>query len=117
MIRRLVPGLVASLLSACGASTTAPAADAGHAALTYYEHIKPLVDRACARCHVAGGIAPFPLTTYAEVAAYAGIAKLAITQRTMPPRGSTAAPLRASRPPSQHRCPTTRRGSPGSTAA
>ena len=52
---------------------------------SYYRDAKPIVDAKCARCHVADGIAPFPLTTYEEVALYADIIKQVVNDRTMPP--------------------------------
>jgi hypothetical protein len=55
------------------------------AAPTYYQNIKPLLDAKCGDCHVAGGIAPFALTTYEQVFAYATAIRGAVVRRVMPP--------------------------------
>ena len=71
-----------------GASTTGAPTGAGGAGAegpTYYRDIKPLVDVKCTGCHVEGGIAPFPLTTYAEVSANATSIVGAVSSRLMPP--------------------------------
>jgi hypothetical protein len=54
-------------------------------ALTYYQNIKPIIDGRCAGCHQTDGIAPFSLTTYAQVSAMAGSVKEAVVSRRMPP--------------------------------
>src|SRR5690349_17959866 len=41
------------------------------ASVTYYKHVQPIIQNHCLGCHLAGGIAPFPLTSYEEVAAKA----------------------------------------------
>lgn len=52
---------------------------------TYYRDVLPIIEDHCQGCHVAGGIAPFALTTYAEVAAHA-VGIVAYTQvGLMPP--------------------------------
>ena len=48
----------------------APVADAGPS-VTYHHDVAPILATYCNRCHVAGGIAGLPLTTYAEAAAQA----------------------------------------------
>ena len=53
--------------------------------VTYYQQLKPVIDAKCVGCHSADGIAPFPLTTYDEVAEVAGVALLNVEQRKMPP--------------------------------
>jgi hypothetical protein len=52
---------------------------------TYHRDVKGIVDAKCTSCHVAGGIAPFALTTFAEVSAQKGAVKAAVQNRTMPP--------------------------------
>ncbi len=52
---------------------------------SWYAEVKPLVDAKCGRCHVEGGIAPFPLGTAEQLAALAGPIRTAIDQGTMPP--------------------------------
>ena len=53
--------------------------------VTYFGDIKPVVDAKCASCHTGGGIAPFPLQTYADLVEYMPLAETAIHERTMPP--------------------------------
>ncbi len=52
---------------------------------TYYADLKPIVDNRCASCHEAGGIGPFPLETYDEVAAVGEIVANAVESGQMPP--------------------------------
>src|SRR5690349_16461633 len=73
-----LPGLMAgcgvgdSMLPAdFAACPAAPAPTPPPDGLTYYADAKPILDARCGSCHVEGGIAPFPLTTYAEVVDYA----------------------------------------------
>lgn len=95
-------GLSLSLLAACNTDSQAGSEDASseagetdaesgdetgepQATYTYWRDGKAVLDRHCADCHVSGDIAPFALTTYAEVAAVAPILPLAIEAGTMPP--------------------------------
>jgi len=55
------------------------------AAPTYTEHVAPLLARKCTRCHVDEGIAPFPLTTYADVRTQLDEVRDAVVTHTMPP--------------------------------
>jgi hypothetical protein len=52
---------------------------------TWHADVAPLVASRCEGCHTAGEIAPFPLTTYAEVSAVGEAVKAAVTDRRMPP--------------------------------
>ena len=52
---------------------------------TYYKDIKPVVDMKCSGCHQAGGIGPFPLTTYEEVSSQKDLALWSMESRSMPP--------------------------------
>ncbi len=65
-----------------GAEPTDPMGDP---AVVYWRDIKPIVDARCVACHSADGVAPFPLTTYEEVALYAGAIGPAIASGQMPP--------------------------------
>jgi hypothetical protein len=52
---------------------------------TYARDIKPILDARCINCHDAGGIAPFPLTSYAEVSPMAAAIGAVVSTRQMPP--------------------------------
>lgn len=52
---------------------------------TYHQTIKPIVDAKCTGCHVEGGIAPFPLTSYEALRARAAGVRAAVSNRSMPP--------------------------------
>ena len=55
------------------------------AAVTFSQHIAPLVFQHCTSCHRVGEVAPFPLTTYAEVASHGQTIKYVTGTRYMPP--------------------------------
>lgn len=60
-------------------------ADPVPATPTYYKDVLPIIEAHCQGCHIAGGIAPFALTSYEQVAAHAAII-VAVTQTGhMPP--------------------------------
>jgi hypothetical protein len=71
---------LAILIAGCSSSGTGTPD-----APTYHHDVKPIVDARCGGCHVQGGIAPFALTTYAEVSAQKAAIKGAVSSRTMPP--------------------------------
>ena len=52
---------------------------------TYYGDVKPILDAHCTSCHVEGGIGPFALTTFDDVAAVASLVASAVESRAMPP--------------------------------
>jgi hypothetical protein len=79
----LSPILAAVFLAACSESAAPPPSPAQ--ALTYHRDVAPLVQQKCGSCHVEGGIAPFPLQSYAEVFAMRGAVKAAVKARIMPP--------------------------------
>ncbi|MDZ4679814.1 MAG: hypothetical protein SGI94_05195 [Saprospiraceae bacterium] len=56
-----------------------------NASLSYYQHIKPIIDNHCVVCHRAGQSAPFPLTTYEDVEKRAHFIQMAVESRYMPP--------------------------------
>ena len=53
--------------------------------LTYYQHIKPIIDQHCVVCHDEGQAAPFLLTTYEAVEKRAHFIQMAVESRYMPP--------------------------------
>jgi thiol-disulfide isomerase/thioredoxin len=54
-------------------------------AITYHNRISRIVQANCVECHRDGGVAPFSLTTHADITAHAGMIKQVIEQGTMPP--------------------------------
>jgi hypothetical protein len=85
-----VAGLSAAVALGCGGSaapTTAAtdSTDQVGASLTYYRDAKPIIDARCATCHLSGDIAPFALSSYAEVKAVAPLLSRAIESGSMPP--------------------------------
>ncbi|MFP4596759.1 MAG: monooxygenase [Persicimonas sp.] len=53
--------------------------------VTYYQHVKPIMDGRCVSCHYDGGIAPFALSSYEETKqARAGV-RAQVSSRQMPP--------------------------------
>lgn len=53
--------------------------------LTYVRDIEPLLNAKCVNCHTAGGIGPFALDTYEQVAAAKGAVKASVESGSMPP--------------------------------
>jgi hypothetical protein len=53
--------------------------------VTFSHDVAPLLYRHCASCHHAGAGAPFPLITYADTAAKAGLIAAVTAKRYMPP--------------------------------
>ena len=93
MKRLLASLLFSSLFAACGGDDDgASPGDSGGdddgvdpAALTYHRDVKPIVDAKCAGCHTDGGIAPFPLQSYADFEDCEGMVRVAVEDRIMPP--------------------------------
>ena len=52
---------------------------------TYYQDIKPILDKHCIGCHVAGGIAPFSLTSPEEAVKRAPVIARVTSSNYMPP--------------------------------
>jgi mono/diheme cytochrome c family protein len=55
------------------------------AAVTYSEHVAPILYRSCTQCHRPGQPAPFPLLTYRDAQSHAAVIAERVTSRTMPP--------------------------------
>jgi hypothetical protein len=70
---------------AADGASAGPGALPPSARITYYQHIKPIVDAKCVRCHVDGTVAPFALDSFAQVKKYASFARSAINSGSMPP--------------------------------
>ena len=56
-----------------------------HDAVTYAKDIAPILDQKCATCHHAGEVAPFALTSYADVKRRAQFIAAVTQSRYMPP--------------------------------
>jgi hypothetical protein len=53
--------------------------------VTYYQHVKPILDGRCTNCHISDGIAPFELGTYDQAKAMKAGIRAHVSARTMPP--------------------------------
>jgi len=53
--------------------------------VTFHKDVEPILQRSCQSCHVSGGIAPFPLLTFSQASAYAGLMVEQTQSRAMPP--------------------------------
>ena len=53
--------------------------------ITYHNRISRIVQTNCVECHRDGGVAPFALTTHADVTAHAAMIKQVVEAGTMPP--------------------------------
>lgn len=102
--------LLAATLAACsrssatqGAAKERPAAVVPRAAEvvpsalpfhepTFARDVRPLLEKHCQRCHVRGGVAPFPLVTYAEAKDLAASIADETRSKRMPPWGARETP-------------------------
>jgi Copper type II ascorbate-dependent monooxygenase, C-terminal domain len=85
--RRLLV-VVASAMAVFGAVTAFASrisASSAPARPTYYQNVKPILDSRCAGCHFSGGVAPFPLQTYAQARRHRAAIAHAVGMRHMPP--------------------------------
>ena len=73
------------LLSLLTASLLSFRAQAQATQLTYSEHIAPILNAHCVRCHRPGEVAPFSLLTYADAVAKGSTIKAATGSGYMPP--------------------------------
>jgi peroxiredoxin len=62
-----------------------PGSGSSKSAVTYARHIAPVLQRHCVKCHQAGSIAPFALTSYADAAGWADTIREVIEEQRMPP--------------------------------
>lgn len=82
----MLRSVIVTIAVAVGCAGPVPgSADAEPDAATYHRDIAPILALHCVECHRSGGIAPFPLTTHAEVAPLAAAIAAATAERTMPP--------------------------------
>ncbi len=52
---------------------------------TYHKDTRAIIEKNCVTCHVAGGVAPFPLDSYGKVKAVAAAALFSVENGSMPP--------------------------------
>ena len=52
---------------------------------TYHKDTRAIIEKRCVTCHVAGGVAPFPLDGYNKVKAVAAAALFSVENGSMPP--------------------------------
>ena len=67
---------------------TPPVVVAPPGTVTFHKDVEPVLQKVCQNCHVAGGIAPFSLVTYADAK---GVAESIVQQthdKKMPPWGA-----------------------------
>ena len=57
-------------------------------AVTFHKDVVPVLQKVCQNCHVAGGIAPFSLVTYADAKVMAASIVQQTADRMMPPWGA-----------------------------
>ena len=53
--------------------------------VTYHGRIARILEAHCVACHRAGGSGPFPLDTYEDLSAHAGMVREVVARGTMPP--------------------------------
>lgn len=68
-----------------GCKITLPAVPKLATAVTYYEHIAPVLQQHCVECHRPNGGTPFPLVTIEDVLAHAEMIVEVVADRRMPP--------------------------------
>lgn len=68
-----------------GCSITYPSVPEPESPVTYAEHIAPIINQHCIRCHHEGGGAPFGLETYGKAARRADMLAEVVSEGRMPP--------------------------------
>ncbi len=61
-------------------------------AVSFHKDVEPILQQHCNMCHVANGIAPMPLVTYADSKPYATLMAAQTSARAMPPWGAVSTP-------------------------
>jgi len=84
LVALLALAAIGPLPRAAGAQA-ALASDRGDAAVTFTRDVVPILQRNCQVCHQPGAIGPMSLITYEEVRPWAGVIKLRVEEREMPP--------------------------------
>jgi hypothetical protein len=71
-----------------GPGDTPPVSPAPPGAVTFHKDVAPVLQKVCQNCHVAGGIAPFALVTYADAKGVAASIVEQTKSKAMPPWGA-----------------------------
>lgn len=79
-----LPTAMAEITSDCPLSFPPLVTEAGHVP-DYATEVAPAFIRNCARCHVEGGIAPFPMNQYLMVLGFAPMIRETLMTKRMPP--------------------------------
>src|ERR1044071_253174 len=66
---------------------TPPASENPTNGPTFHKNVEPLLQTHCQKCHLEGGLAPFPLLTYEQAKIKAPLMVLETGARRMPPWG------------------------------
>ena len=75
----------AAAFAVCAPAPAAAQADSSSAAVTFAEHIAPILQRSCQECHRPDSMAPMSLLTYEETRPWARSIKARVESREMPP--------------------------------
>jgi len=68
-----------------GDTTDGTTGDLEDPAATWHRDVRPIVEGRCAACHEPGGVAPFPLTSFAEAEPWGEAMLAAMDSGAMPP--------------------------------
>lgn len=84
---------VAAVVAACSSGDAAgPSNGAGTGTasgpITFHKHVEPILRKVCQNCHVAGGIAPFTLVSFADAKRVASSIVQQTATHAMPPWGA-----------------------------
>jgi thiol-disulfide isomerase/thioredoxin len=71
--------------SAPGCALEVNARGTAGASIDYHGRISRVIQQHCLECHHSGGVAPFSLETYDDVASHAGMIRKMVDQNLMPP--------------------------------
>ncbi|MBC7806803.1 MAG: redoxin domain-containing protein [Akkermansiaceae bacterium] len=79
-----LPAIPATTAPGC-LLTPSKATPAPASSVTYHNRISRIVQANCGDCHRTGGVAPFPLETYAQVIAHSAMIRTVVDAGQMPP--------------------------------